>query len=51
MWNYRGFNVYPASTNASGIRWYCRTSQGILRADSKASMRLLIKDYLLVGYV
>ena len=43
MWIYRGVNVWPADRNASGIRWEAMTSHGRLRADSKASMRDLIR--------
>ena len=45
MWTYKGIDVFPADLNSSGIRWYARTGTGILRADSKASMRDLITRY------
>ena len=41
-WTYRGVDVFPADHNSSGIRWYARTSSGMLRADSKSMMRLAI---------
>jgi hypothetical protein len=45
MWTYKGIDIFPASLNSSGIRWYARTTDGILRADSKASMRQLITNF------
>jgi len=45
MWTYKGIDVFPADLNTSGIRWYARTASGILRADSKASMRNLITEH------
>ena len=44
IWKYMGVNVYPASTNSSGIRWYALTAKGILRADTKSGIRELIKE-------
>jgi hypothetical protein len=44
MWTYKGLDVYPAGLNGSGIRWYARSPWGILRADSKASMRELVTE-------
>lgn len=44
MWKYKGLDVYPADPNTSGIRWHARSPWGILRADTKASMRRLITD-------
>lgn len=44
-WTYKGIDVYRADPNSSGIRWYARTRTGILRADTKASMRDLITHY------
>jgi hypothetical protein len=46
MWTYKGIDVFRADFNASGIRWYARTDAGILRADTKASMRELITEVL-----
>lgn len=42
MWTYKGIDVFRADMNTSGIRWYARTRWGVLRADTKASMRHLI---------
>ena len=42
MWAYKGLDIFRADINGSGIRWYTRSPWGILRADSKASMRGLI---------
>lgn len=42
MWTYKGIDVFPAGRNTSGIRWYARTANGMLRADSKQAMRQLI---------
>jgi hypothetical protein len=42
MWTYKGIDVFRADINSSGIRWYARTPWGILRADTKQSMRELI---------
>lgn len=46
MWTYKGIDVFGADLNASGIRWYARTPNGTLRADTKESMRHLINEYL-----
>lgn len=48
MWTYKGFDVFPADRNSSGIRWYCRTGsgEGILRADSKDGMKELINEFI-----
>ncbi len=46
MWTYKGVDIFRADRNSSGIRWYARTGAGILRADSKASMRELINENL-----
>lgn len=45
-WTYKGIDVYPAELNSSGIRWYARTPWGLLRTDSKQSMRELITDVM-----
>lgn len=42
MWTYKGFNVWPAEINSSGIRWEAYTPTGFLRADTKQGMRELI---------
>jgi hypothetical protein len=49
MWRYKGFDIFPADRNSSGIRWYTRVDYGplaVLRADTKAGMREIIRDYL-----
>lgn len=46
MWDYKGLDVFPADINGSGIRWYARSPWGMLRADTKASMRELITSTL-----
>jgi hypothetical protein len=47
MWIYKGFYIYPASRNSSGIRWYCLSGRGgYLRADTKAGIRELINEQL-----
>lgn len=44
-WCYRGHDIYPADANSSGIRWYTRhPALGMLRADSKRSMRRMLAD-------
>lgn len=45
MWTYKGIDIFPADPNSSGIRWYARTEWGMLRADSKVSMKQLINHY------
>lgn len=42
MWTYKGIDVFPADRNSSGIRWYARTQNGILKADTKQGMKQLI---------
>jgi hypothetical protein len=42
VWTYKGISVFRADLNSSGIRWYARTPNGLLRADSKLSMKQLI---------
>lgn len=39
---YKGVNIYPASPNNSGIRWYAHGKAGFLRADTLQGMRELI---------
>lgn len=47
MWTYRNFDVFPADRNSSGIRWYCRTGEGItLKSDTKSEMRVLINEHI-----
>ena len=41
MWTYKGVDVFAADRNSSGIRWYARTSGGILRSDTKDGMKNL----------
>ena len=48
-WTYKGIDIYRADRNASGIRWYARTHAGILRTDTKESMRHLIAAMLRDG--
>ncbi len=44
---YKGFNIYPADLNSSGIRYYCRTGEGItLRADTLNNIKWMIRNYL-----
>lgn len=44
-WVYKGFNVYPAELNSSGIRWYAFSGLGaVLKADTKQGMRRLITE-------
>lgn len=46
-WKYKRVNVYPATLNSSGIRWYAREGWGYtLRADTKEGMRQLIRKQL-----
>ena len=45
-WRYKGINIDPAGVNGSGIRWNALTPWGILRADSKQSMRELVTDVM-----
>jgi hypothetical protein len=50
IWTYYGVTVFPASKNASGIRWSANIGIGVcLRADTKAGMRELIRAALLPG--
>ena len=45
MWVYRGVMVFPTDRYLSGsIRWYARTSSGMLCADSKQMMRFAINE-------
>lgn len=47
FWTYKNFDVFAASRNISGIRWYCRTGSGMtLKAETKQGMRMLINDHL-----
>lgn len=39
---YKNVDIYKASPNSSGIRYYARTSRGILRADTLAGIKNLI---------
>ncbi len=41
---YKGVNIHPAGRNASGIRWNALTDQGILRADTLAGLKQLIRE-------
>jgi hypothetical protein len=44
-WTYKGVNVFPASVNASGIRWTARCNLGFaLKADTKQGMKQLINE-------
>ncbi len=42
LWTYKGVDVFRADRNSMGLRWYCRTPNGMLRADTKANMRHFI---------
>jgi hypothetical protein len=42
MWIYKGIAVFLADFNSSGIRYYARTDNGILRSSTKQGMRELI---------
>jgi hypothetical protein len=45
IWTYKSVIVFPASLNASGIRWTANCGVGYtLRADSKCEMRKLISS-------
>ena len=45
VWNYKGFVIFPANRNSSGIRWTVRSIHGyFLRSDTKAGMRQLITN-------
>lgn len=47
MKTYLGINIYPASPNSSGIRWYARTGAGLtLKADTLAGIKELIREHL-----
>jgi hypothetical protein len=49
MWTYKGQNIYAASLNGSGTRWYAIGSPGapgVLKAGTKADMREAITYYL-----
>lgn len=46
MWTYKGFDIFQADHNSSGIKWVTSTQWGRLRADSKQSMKQLINRYL-----
>lgn len=46
-WTYKGLNVYRASINSSGTRWWCRPGNGMaLKSGTKAGMRQLITEHL-----
>lgn len=50
IWEFKGVNVHPAGRNSSGIRWWAFVPVGhgqmdTLRADTKQSMRQLIRDH------
>ncbi len=47
-WTYKGFTVWPAARNSSGIRWYAMFIPGIgtVRADTKQGIRQLINEYV-----
>ncbi len=42
LWTYKGVDVFRNDPNSYGLRWYCRTPNGMLRADTKANMRQFI---------
>lgn len=43
---YRGITIWPASRNASGIRWTANMGVGLtLKADTLAGMRELIRTH------
>lgn len=41
---YRGITIFPAARNGSGIRWTALSPAGLLRAQTLAGMRGLIRD-------
>lgn len=43
---YKGFNIYQAGRNSSGIKWYCFTENGRLIADTLCGMKELINDFI-----
>lgn len=46
MWTYKGVDIYPADINGSGMRWYARTEWGLIRSDTKVSMRVAISSHI-----
>ena len=44
MITYKGYDIFRAGINSSGIRYYVRTRAGILRADTLAGIRKLINE-------
>jgi hypothetical protein len=44
MRTYRGIHIHPAGRNSSGIRWWALTPKRMLRADTLAGMRELIRS-------
>lgn len=42
MINYKGHTIYKADNNASGVKYYARTCNGILRADTLKGMKAII---------
>tara|TARA_R110000868_G_scaffold188768_3_gene431546 strand:+ start:9030 stop:9182 length:153 start_codon:yes stop_codon:yes gene_type:complete len=44
---YMGVNIYRASLNSSGIRWYASTGSGwVLKADTLDGIKALIRKVL-----
>ena len=40
---YKGHTIWKATPNASGIKYYAYTDRGIIRADTLAGIKRLIK--------
>ena len=43
MQTYRGYEIYKCDVNSGGMKYYTRTNNGILRADSLEGIKRLIR--------
>lgn len=43
MITYRGYDIFKSDDNTSGIKYYTRTHNGILRADTLDGIKRLIQ--------
>ena len=46
MKKYKDHDIFTCDKNASGMKYYTRTSKGILRADTLQGIKILINEEL-----
>lgn len=44
MKTYKGIDIFNVDKNASGLKYYARTSKGILKADTLQGIKGLISE-------